>query len=119
MKGWCVYRLRDANSRHSAHGLNLHMSSLSCLDLVKAESWTEMTSDINYNQQEESASRNLVMLNFHVRCNLLIKWTMLWWNVRCADARSELGLVGAVWKTPDYEMGVYGVKRCALKQNST
>jgi len=52
-----------------------------------------MTSDINYNQQEESAIRNLVIWNFHVRCNLIIKWTLLGWHVR------------ALMQEADYEWG--------------
>lgn len=48
----------------------------SLLGFEQAECWTAMTSDINYNQEEESAARNLQIRNIHTRRNLIIKGTL-------------------------------------------
>lgn len=54
----------------------LSTSTSSLLGFQQAECWTAMTSDINYNQEEESAARNLQIWNIHTRRNLIIKGTL-------------------------------------------
>lgn len=61
-------RLDDAGSRPRARSLSRALNLAEC--------WTAMTSDINYNQEEESAARNLQIRNIHTWCNLIIKGTL-------------------------------------------
>lgn len=49
----------------------------SLLGFERAECWTAMTSDINYNQEEESATRNLQIRNIHAPRNLIIRGTLM------------------------------------------
>lgn len=78
--------------------------------LNKTSVGAAMTSDINYNQEEESATRNLQIRNIHAPHNLIIKGTLLWWR--------DGALVRAMRGWPQFlRAGVYGVKRSTLKQS--
>lgn len=59
--GWMIQPLSTCTS--SLHGFE------------RTECWTAMTSDINYNQEEVSAARNLHIGNIHTPRNLIIKGT--------------------------------------------
>lgn len=75
----CEVALASRSRFKPAAGWMMQTSSTctsSLLGFEQAECWTAMTSDINYNQEEESAARNLQIRNIHTLRNLIIKGTL-------------------------------------------